>query len=106
MTRVRCQAVRWVSDEPQPGWVEIHLVDADGAVWSLFDKPPVFGADDRLTPDATYPVEVELDCEIVSRQVDANGPDLVITSTRRPWGVETETGRDEFQVAPSQLMDA
>ncbi|WP_030472912.1 hypothetical protein [Lentzea aerocolonigenes] len=94
-----------MSDEPQPGWVEVHLVDADGAVWSLFDKPPIFDADDRLTPDAAYPVDVELDCEIVSRQVDASGRDLVTISTRRPRGVETETGRDEFHVAPSQLVD-
>ena len=104
MTRVRCQAVRWVSDEPQPGWVEVQLIDADGAVWSLFDKPPVFDADDRLTPDAAYPLEVELDCEIVCRQADASGRDLITISTQRPWSVETETGRDQFRVALSQLV--
>src|SRR5688500_18444538 len=104
MTRVRCQAVRWVSDEPQPGWVEVQLTDADGVVWSLFDKPPVFDAHDLLTPDAAYPLEGEMDCESLSRAADASGRELVTISTQRPWGVETETGRDLFRVAPHQLV--
>lgn len=41
MISVRAQAVRWVGDEPIPGWVEVHLELADGTVVKLFDKPPV-----------------------------------------------------------------
>jgi hypothetical protein len=27
---VRCQLVRWIDDEPQPGWVEARLADVNG----------------------------------------------------------------------------
>jgi hypothetical protein len=96
--------VRWVSDEPQPGWIEVQLTDADGTVWSFFDKPPIVDVHDRIRRDATYPLEVELACEIVSRQRDAKGRELLTISTRHPWGVEAEDGRDQFQVTPDQLI--
>ena len=75
MTWVRANAVRWVSDEPFPGWVEVHLDLADGTLAKLFDKPPVFASDDRLRPDATYPVTLALACE------DARGDDSAETSS-------------------------
>jgi hypothetical protein len=103
VTQVRCQAVRWVSDDPQPGVVEVQLTDADGAVWSFVEKFYVFDADDDVWFGAVYPFEVELGCEIVSRHVDASGRDLVTISTR-PSYVETEAGRDLFTVTPSQLV--
>ena len=56
--------MRWVSDEPFPGWVEVHLDLADGTVAKLFGKPPVFTADDeRLRAGASYPVDLELACD-------------------------------------------
>jgi len=90
---LRCTAIRWVNDEPFPGWVEVSFTDADGRSWSVFDKPPIFGASTELTPDAPYPVAVLLDCVILS--VDA---DRVTISTLTPWGVSTEDGRSEFTV--------
>ena len=71
---VRAAAVRWVSDEPQPGCVEVQLVLADGSVVSLLDKAPIFDAEDRLRPDASYPLELELDCTVI----DDRGAVLVI----------------------------
>jgi hypothetical protein len=35
MTWLGASAVRWVSDEPYPGWVEVHLDLADGTVAKL-----------------------------------------------------------------------
>ena len=102
MTQVRCQAVRWVSDDPQPGVVEVQLTDADGAVWSFVEKFYVFNADDDVWLGAVYPFEVQVDCEIVSRHADAGGRDLVTISTA-PAYVETEAGRDQFTVTPGQL---
>jgi hypothetical protein len=32
---LRCEAVRWVNDEPFPGLVEVQFVDAAGRRWSL-----------------------------------------------------------------------
>jgi hypothetical protein len=53
-----------VSDEPYPGWVEVHLDLADGTVAKLFDKPPAFVPDNRLRRDAEYPVILALECHI------------------------------------------
>lgn len=63
-SQVRARAVRWVDDEPFPGWVEVHLDLADGTVAVLCDKPPIFTAGDRLRPDSAYPVSLWLDCEV------------------------------------------
>lgn len=103
MTSVTAQAVRWVSDEPIPGWVEVQLTDVHGVVWSLFDKPPVFDGADLLTPDAVYPIDVQVSCEVVGREVPADGTEVLTISTRQPWGVETPGGRSEFQVDPNQV---
>ncbi|MFF1820843.1 hypothetical protein ACFVWG_26290 [Kribbella sp. NPDC058245] len=91
-----------MSDEPIPGWVEVTFTDADGHVWSVFDKPPVFANMDDLTRDSPFPVAVELDCEILS--VDRR-PDqtLVTISTITPWGVSADDGRSTFTVLAEQL---
>lgn len=99
---LRCEAIRWVSDDPFPGWIEVSFTDAHGHLWKVFDKPPVFGSSVELTADAPFPVTVELDCEIltVDRHPDQ---DLVTISTLTPWGVSTEDGRSEFIVFAGQL---
>ena len=41
MTTVRCEAVRWVSDEPFPGWVEVRLPEpAEIARVIVYAAPP------------------------------------------------------------------
>jgi hypothetical protein len=36
---LRCEAVAWVDTE-WPGWIRVHLEDADGRAWYLVDKVP------------------------------------------------------------------
>jgi hypothetical protein len=92
VTTVRCKAVRWISYEPQPGWVEVQLTDADGAVHSCFDKPPIFEAGNQIRPDAEYPFDIDVDCWI---ETDDRNPTLEITMTY----AETPDGRKAFRVA-------
>ncbi|WP_367132381.1 hypothetical protein [Saccharothrix sp. HUAS TT1] len=103
MTSVAGRAVRWVSDEPFPGCVEVQLTDVHGVVWSLFDKPPIFDGADPLTPDAAYPVDVQVSCEVIGREGLPDGAEVLTISTRRPWGIETPDGRTEFQVNANQV---
>jgi hypothetical protein len=42
---VRWHTIRWVSEEPQPGWVEVRMTDAFGREWIFLDKPAIFGGD-------------------------------------------------------------
>jgi len=59
------RALRWVSDDPQPGIVECRLVDADGVEHVIREKSAVLDAEDRLRPDAAYPMELRLGCRVV-----------------------------------------
>ena len=99
---VSCAAVRWLSDEPQPGWVEYQLTDADGVTWSFFDKP-IHGGWEAMGPTANYPIPSSFDCEIVRRETNDQGDALIVISTLNPNGLETSDGRSEFRVRPSQI---
>jgi hypothetical protein len=56
--------MRWVADEPIPGWVEVHLALADGSIAMLFDKPPIFEDGNFLHRDAQYPIDLWLECAV------------------------------------------
>src|SRR4029453_5424384 len=71
-------AVRWVSDQPWPGWVEVQFTDANGQRWSVFDKPPVLDADEQLTPHTAYPIQLGLACQVVHQATRPDG-DQVLT---------------------------
>ncbi|WP_125567382.1 hypothetical protein [Nocardioides baekrokdamisoli] len=92
MDGVKAQVVRWISDEPQPGWVEVHLIDAHGVTHSLFDKPPIFESVATITSDAHYPIAAVLDCDIAPGPTD----DAVTVALRH--GVETSDGKHTFEV--------
>src|ERR1700756_1404882 len=55
-----------------PGWVEVHIDLADGSVAQVFEKAPVFAADDRrLRKDSAYPVPLTLDCDVSRIRTEA-----------------------------------
>ncbi|WP_432948089.1 hypothetical protein ACQPXM_12740 [Kribbella sp. CA-253562] len=97
---LRCEAVRWVGDDPFPGLVEVAFTDADGMRHVLVDKRPVFGGADGLGAGTAYPVAVGLDCEVLLVEGEA-----VVITTERPWGVEGADGRTEFRVGGDQLVN-
>lgn len=99
---VRCLAVRWVSDEPQPGWIEYRLTDVDGMMWSFFDKP-IHGGWEAMTPTADYPRASWFACEIVRTETDAQGAPVIVISTLQPDGLKSSEGRSEFRVRKSQI---
>lgn len=95
---VSCTAVRWLSGEPQPGWVEYQLIDADGVT---FDKP-IHGGWEAMGPTANYPVASSFDCEVVRTETDAPGETIIVISTLNPNGLESSDGKSEFRVRQSQ----
>jgi hypothetical protein len=100
--KVRCQAVRWAGDEPWPGIVEFRLTDVYGTEWIFIDKAPVIDGTGQLTPDAAYPIEVGIACEI-RNSYQREGQTVIIINTR-PWRVETTNGLDVFHVHAEQLL--
>jgi hypothetical protein len=69
---LRCVAVRWVSDEPPPGWVEVLLTDADGRTWQFFDKPPIFDATGSLTSSSSFPAPVAMRVRVIEEAEPAD----------------------------------
>lgn len=96
MPRVRCQAVRWISEDPFPGIVECHLVDVDGAVQVIVDKTAVVDDTDRLQPDAVYPIELTLDCRLVSETADTVEVELAYGMTDADDRATFRVARDHF----------
>ncbi|MHA5051473.1 hypothetical protein [Streptomyces sp. SD15] len=103
MPELRCEAVRWVDDEPFPGIVEVRFIDATGHCWSLIDKCAIFAQLGELTPDSTYPVEVTVACVVQGVGVGTVGDEIVTVSTS-PDGVATLDGQNTFTVRRSQLL--
>jgi hypothetical protein len=96
---LRCQIVRWVSDEPQPGWVEARFTDALGKSWTLFDKSAIFAAD-HISADSTYPRDGVVRCETLRRSPGTGG--IVIV---RVVAIDSKAdeGVREFDVEETQL---
>jgi hypothetical protein len=93
-----------VSDEPFPGWVEVHLDLADGTVARLFDKPPVFAADDgRLWAGASYPVDLELACDVCAAEggTAAGAGSVYVTLLH---GVSDQSGEVTFLVRDRDVI--
>ena len=93
---LKCEAIRWVSDEPQPGWIEVQMTDASGRMWRFFDKPPMFEGDIPLQPTSPYPVAAAIAVRIVEEGE-------VLTVSTDPHHVESEDGESTFRVLPSAV---
>lgn len=65
VAKVAATITHWASDFPFPGLVVCRLTAANGTVHIFCDKPAVFDAHDQLRPDAQYPIDVKLDCQVV-----------------------------------------
>ena len=106
MAMLRCEVVRWVSDEPWPGWVEARISDVHGRQWTLFDKPPIFESENGLTSDALYPQQAGLACEVIET---VTWPDAVGRSSQyQPKDLGPSSPRmasPSFQVSRDQLID-
>ncbi|MEV0491184.1 hypothetical protein [Streptomyces atratus] len=101
MVFLRCEAVRWVDDEPRPGLVEVRFTDACNQQWTFIDKWPVFSGE-NLHPNSSYPVKVGILCDILASGNSSGSADTVKISVA-PWGLEPLEGRVEFEVRADQL---
>jgi hypothetical protein len=101
MEGVLCQVVRWVDDEPQPGWVEARFTDALGQGWSFFDKPPIFGVDVSSSTD--FPVAAMIRCEVLGPSEKNPGERFLEIQL---FDGEADDGTVRFHVRPDQICPA
>ncbi|MDQ2799926.1 MAG: hypothetical protein M3Y13_09815 [Armatimonadota bacterium] len=100
---VSVQIVRFVQVH-QPGWVECRLTDAYGREWAFVDKLPMFTSDD-LDAKSRYPVPGVIGCQIIRREQDELGREIVIIDTEQPDHIEAIDGETRFAVLPQQLAE-
>lgn len=102
MSWVRARAVRWISDEPIPGWVEVHLDLADGTIAALFDKPPIFESGNDLRASSPYPVTVALECAVTASEPGAADDESVQVTLRH---ATDPSGNAVFLVRRTDVSD-
>ena len=95
--KLKCQAVRWVNDEPIPGWIEVVMTDSEGREWRFFDKSVMFGSSNEpITSKTLFPVETGVIVAIIE-----NGDPVTVSTA--PAGIESEEGETLFRVSPGLL---
>lgn len=100
---VKVQIVRFMQ-ENKPGWVECRLTDAWGREWAFIDKLLMFTCED-LDAESLYPVPGEIRCQIIRREQDEQGREIVIIDTEKPDHVEAISGETQFAVLPQQFAE-
>ena len=90
-----CEALRWVSDEPHPGLVEVAFTDVEGRRHTFIDKPPVFSTESSVASSA-FPAKAAIRVRVVE-----DGEPLVVSTDVD--GVESIDGQTEFRVGSHQL---
>ena len=94
MLRFTVTALRWVSDEPQPGLLEFSVTDANGHDHRILEKDILTPS--PLTRDAPFPLKVRIEAE-THEATDGN-----VTITL-PWHMQTTTGETELTLSEDQL---
>jgi len=100
---LKCEIVRWVADDPQPGVVEARIVDAEGRQWSFLDKIAVFDMTGTVGPESSYPQPGLIRCEVLTDTSSEVAPTELVVTTLRPDAVTTDDGRSTFRVELTQL---
>lgn len=88
---LRCAAIRWVADDPQPGLVEIEFPDVDAGAHRFVEKCSVVDADDRLGPFAMYPVDVQIACRPHHNDFRPAAMVSYPCVDLTPWGIAGDT---------------
>jgi hypothetical protein len=97
---IRATALRWISNEPQPGLIEVEFFDAAGHRWLVHDQPPVFAEPPGgFLPTSSYPLPTLIACNVLSRQVSSEGRELVTVVLRH-------TNESRFKLPASALATA
>lgn len=102
MPAIVVQIIRFI-DSDQPGFVECDFVDANGSQHTLFDKVPIFTAED-LDADSDYPRPGVADCQLLAQWTDEQGRQLARVTTALPFAIESRDGLSEFIILIEQLV--
>lgn len=94
MPRFKAIALRWVSDDPQPGVIEISVHDAFGRDHRIIEKDIV--TEFALGKDAHFPVGFWIEAE----PQEQSGELVTITL---PWSMSTTEGETQLTMSRALL---
>ena len=103
MLNVHVEITRFVADD-QPGWVECRLVDAHGRVHLFAEKAPIVSSR-SLDRHSSYPCTGMIACTLIDRRIDADGRELLVVDSERPYGISSREQVQRFVVRPEQLSE-
>ena len=63
---VKVEAVRWV-DAEWPGWIEVHLREADGTTTAIIEKVPVLLSDELPAAEPEIPSQIDIPCDVLEQ---------------------------------------
>jgi hypothetical protein len=104
MLGVKVTIVRYISDDPQPGIIELQLEDAHGRRWSFVEKTAIVSKK-FLDDETSYPQQGVIACEVVQRSLDTSGREVIRIDTQKPWYVESVEGVTQFDVSSDLLTE-
>ncbi|HEY0533964.1 MAG TPA: hypothetical protein VGD29_20450 [Actinoplanes sp.] len=100
MNYVKVEVVRWV-DAEWPGWIEVHLREADGTTTAIIEKVPVLLSDERPATEPEIPSQIDIPCDVLERDQDAAGCTSVLV--RLHFHIQDQRGRSVFRVPESDV---
>lgn len=92
------------TDEHNPGWVTCSFVDAAGLLHLFEEKVPVVSEED-LDANSEYPRPGTIGCQVISVRWAADGREIVLVDTEKPWAIESKAGGSRFEIHRDQLLE-
>lgn len=103
--RVKVRVLRWVANDPQPGVIEVSLIDAYGRDWRFVDKTAIFSRE-LITAKDQFPFDIWLDVIEIGRSREAKGAELVAVRTVPSSGLHTVDRVSDFTVSADEVVHA
>ncbi|GAA0221940.1 hypothetical protein [Cryptosporangium japonicum] len=95
MSYIRVEVVRWV-DAEWPGWMEVHLREADGSTATIVEKVPVLLWDELPATELGLPAQIDIPCDVLEREQDVVGRAYALVRLR--FRIEAQGGRNTFRL--------
>ncbi|RKQ84878.1 hypothetical protein C8N24_6508 [Solirubrobacter pauli] len=90
MILLRGLVTRWLTDDPQPGLVEIQFDDVDGRAHRFVEKSAVIDSVGAVHPGADYPIAIGIACRPHDQRYRPDKDDPINSVDLSPWGVGDE----------------
>ncbi|MEV0297594.1 hypothetical protein [Nocardia sp. NPDC050710] len=101
MKALRAKVTRW--HDGCPPVVEIQFPLVDGRTVTLIEKIVMFEADDDLATEATCPVSVRVDCEVLRSELDQSGAQVAVVTLEYEWRTEKAIRSSAYQPTFSKI---